>query len=116
MNPKEEFIGPYFLASLIVILTGLGVCLLIYFICKEPEKTTQKQLEISLSIIAVSLIVEAILILSILNIPSDHYEALYAAIAGYVLGRVGAQKDDKKIDQQQKQPEIKQELGKKFEP
>lgn len=78
----------YGLAAVIAAFTGLGSIGLVWLAFRPNGSGSSERRRLALHMIAIALIVEAVLICGILGIDSEHYETLYAAIAGYVLGTI----------------------------
>ncbi len=81
----------YYLAFTIALLTSVGVVILIYLTFSARHKSGPEEQRSALYLIVVALIIEGVLIGGILHIDVKQYEAIYAAIAGYVLGTMGKQ-------------------------
>ncbi len=77
----------YYLSAIVAILAGLGTFVLIWRNSRPDQDIELARM--GLNMIAVALIVEAVLICCILRVDIEQYGAIYAAIAGYVLGSLG---------------------------
>ncbi|MDH3445781.1 MAG: hypothetical protein OEN50_17790 [Deltaproteobacteria bacterium] len=90
-EPKKRDRWDYYLALTIAGLTSLGVVILIYLAFSKSHGSGPEEQRSALYLIVVALIIEGVLIGGILHIDVKQYEAIYAAIAGYVLGTMGKQ-------------------------
>jgi len=75
----------------VLIAVGTAVCTYVLIGYSFGPKAGFHQTEarlVALYMIVVALVVEAVLICGILNVDTKRYEAIYAAIIGYVLGRL----------------------------
>ncbi|MBW8016489.1 MAG: hypothetical protein FVQ82_09900 [Planctomycetes bacterium] len=76
----------YYLASGIALFTALAVALLIILAYKVDHDHSMEKQSNALHLVVVALIIEGLLIAGILHVEISQFEAIYAAIAGYVLG------------------------------